>query len=391
MSGPQAGPGALDGLRVLDLTRYIPGPYCTLLLADLGADVVKIEQPPGGDPTRAVPPAVGEDGATHAALNRNKRSIVVDIKTEDGAGLLRRMAEQADVWVESFRPGVLARRGLGSEELLARNPRLVYCSMSGYGQQGPWRDRAGHDINYVSLGGLLGARREGDERPAIPGTQLADMTGGLLAAIGILAALQARERTGRGQLVDVSLLGSVLALMTVPATRLMAGGSLANELSGTYACYNVYRCRDGRSLSVGALEPKFWEALCQTLGRPELASRQWAGGDRRRETIQALADLFASKDRDEWLRELATLDACVEPVLELDETLAQEHVRGSIVEQRSGEARYRTLACPVGLAATPATTRRNAPALGAHTTEVLAELGCAPAEIEHLRASGAVA
>ncbi len=180
---------ALAGLRVLDLTRYIPGPYCTMLLGDLGADVIKVEEPPVGDATRAVPPAVGEDSAVHAALNRNKRSVVVDIRREAGSAVVRRLAAKADVLVEAFRPGALARRGLGAEDLRRENPRLVCCSLTGYGQDGPMAARAGHDVDYIALGGLLGATRDAEGRPILPPTQLADMTGGLLATIGILAAL----------------------------------------------------------------------------------------------------------------------------------------------------------------------------------------------------------
>jgi crotonobetainyl-CoA:carnitine CoA-transferase CaiB-like acyl-CoA transferase len=383
--------GALAGLRVLDLTRYIPGPYCAMLLGDLGADVVKVEEPPFGDATRALPPAVGEDGAVHAALNRNKRSIVVDLRQEPGAAVVRRLALASDVLVESFRPGVLARRGLGAAALLAENPRLVYCSVTGYGQAGPHAARAGHDIDYAALGGFLGGNRDASGRPVLPIAQVADMTGGLLAAVGILAALQARERTGRGQVVDVSMLESVLALMSIPAARLLAGGGLSGELAGSHACYNVYRCRDGRWLAVGALEPKFWEALCRALGRPDLVGRQWARGDRQREAIEAVAAVFAEKDRDEWVRELAAIDACVEPVLEPAEAFAHPQAERAIAEQSAGGSSFRSLACPVRLGDTPAATRRAAPRLGEHGAEVLAEAGYATAEIDALRASGVLA
>ena len=189
-------PGALSGLRVVDLTRHIPGPYCTMLLGDLGADVIKIEEPPMGDPTRGVPPAAGGESAVLGALNRNKRSLAVDLRNEEDAALVRRLAARADVFVESSRPGVLARRGLGPVELREANPRLVYCSLSGYGQGGPLASRAGHDIDYLALGGFLGTNRSADG-PVLPATQVADMTGGLVATVAVLAALQARERTGR--------------------------------------------------------------------------------------------------------------------------------------------------------------------------------------------------
>jgi crotonobetainyl-CoA:carnitine CoA-transferase CaiB-like acyl-CoA transferase len=384
---------ALAGIRVLDLTRYIPGPYCTLLLADLGADVVKVEEPPLGDPTRFVAPAVGQESAVHAALNRNKRSIAVDLRSEEGPELLRRMARTADVFIEGFRPGTLENRGLGPAALLQANPRLVYCSLTGYGQDGPLARRAGHDIDYVARGGLLGGLRDREGDPVLPGTQIADMTGALLATIGILAALQARERTGRGQHVDVSMLEGVLGLMTVPAARLLAGGSLVNELSGAYACYNVYRCRDGKHVAVGALEPKFWEALCRTVGLPEKASGQWEQGEARRETVAALSRLFASRDRAEWLRDLQAADCCVEPVLDLDEALAQPHVaaRHAVIEAREGVAAVRTVASPVRLSATAPAEPRRSPRLGEHTEEVLSGAGYGAGDIARLREAGVIA
>jgi alpha-methylacyl-CoA racemase len=382
---------ALEGVRVLDLTRNMPGPFCTMLLGDLGADVVKVEEPPIGDPTRVVPPAVGEDSAVHAALNRNKRSVVVDLRSEGGSAVLRRLAERADVLVEGFRPGVLARRGLGAEALLAANPRLVYCSITGYGRQAPLAGRAGHDVNYLALSGLLGTTVDAEGRPVLPVTQIADMTSGLTATLGILAALQARERTGRGQVVDASLFDSALALMTVPLTRRLAGGPMVNELAGTQGFYNVYRCRDGRYLSVGALEPKFWQGLCQALGVPELVSRQYGSGERARQVVEKLAGIFAGKDRDTWVRELATADVCVEPVLDADEVLAQAQTARSLIEGRTAGTPFRTVGFPVRLSETPAGTRRDPPRLGQHTDEVLAEIGYGSQEIESLRGTGALA
>ena len=377
---------------MVDLTRYIPGPYCTMLLGDLGADVIKVEEPPIGDPTRAVPPAVGETSAVFGALNRNKRSIAVDIRSEAGAAVVQRLAEGADVFVEAFRPGVLGRRGLGALALCARNPRLVYCSLTGYGQSGPLASRAGHDIDYLALGGFLGSNRDGDGRPVLPLTQVADMTAGLLATVGVLAALQARERTGRGQVVDASLLEGVLSLMTLPAARLLAGGALVNELAGTHACYHVFRCQDGKHLAVGALEPKFWEALCDTLELGDLLARQWEGGKKREETIGRLAAAFAGADRDEWVSRFKGVDACVEPVLDLGEALGQPQVeaRRAVVEQPAGEVVLRTVSSPIRLSQTPVSVRHDAPGFGVHTDEVLRELGYAAGEIGAMREAGVV-
>jgi crotonobetainyl-CoA:carnitine CoA-transferase CaiB-like acyl-CoA transferase len=384
-----AAPGALEGVRVLDLTRYIPGPYCTMLLGDLGADVVKVEEPGLGDPTRGLPPAVGSDSAVHASLNRNKRSIAVDLRSETGASVVRRLAATADVLVEAFRPGVMERRGLSAERLCADNPRLVYCSVSGYGPEGPQAARAGHDINYVALGGFLASNRDPERRSVLPATQVADITGGLLAVVGILAALQSRERTGRGQVVSVSLLDGVLGLMTLPITRLLAGGGPIDELSGAYACYRVYRCRDGLELAVGALEPKFWERLCRVLGLEEHVGRQWAGGAQREETVAAFAATFFRRERADWLRVLSTEDVCVEPVLEPAE--AADAAPRSTCEQASDGATLRTVAPPVHLFATPPAIRRGAPGLGQHTGDVLAEAGFTATEIDALRDEGVLA
>jgi alpha-methylacyl-CoA racemase len=382
--------GALAGVRVVDLTRYIPGPYATMTLADLGADVVKIE-PREGDPIRAFPPAVGEESAAHAGLNRGKRSVAVDLRTEEGASVVRKLAGQADVFVEGFRPGVLARRGLGPAQLLEAHPRLVYCSVTGYGQDGPHAARAGHDIGYGALGGFLGANRDADGRPVVPGTQVIDMTAGFLTVIGILAALQARERSGRGQHVDVSLLRASLALTTVPMTRALAGPEPGDELTGVYPSYTVYRCRDGKWLAVGALEPKFWEGLCAALGRPELAGRQWEQGEARVHARAAVAALFASRDRDEWVRVLADHDVCVEPVLGFDEMSAHPAVAASLWDQPVGDARLRTVAPPVKLSSAPSGPPRPAPALGEHTDAVLAEAGFTRADIEKMRGAGVLA
>jgi crotonobetainyl-CoA:carnitine CoA-transferase CaiB-like acyl-CoA transferase len=382
---------ALEGVRVLDLTRYIPGPYCTMLLGDLGADVVKIEEPPFGDATRAVPPAAGDDSAVHAALNRNKRSAVVDIRTPEGALAVRRLAAKADVLVEGFRPGALERRGLGYAELRRSHPRLVYCSLTGFGQDGLLADRAGHDIGYLALSGLLGANRDASGQPVIPGAQIADMSGGLVALVGILAALAARAHTGVGQQVDVSLLSSALALTAVPAARLLAGGGPMSELTGSHACYNVYRCRDGRYLAVGALESKFWEALCRALGHEDRVGRQWQAPAKARETITLFARTFATRDRDEWVSELAEHDVCVEPVLDMDEALGREPATADLVERVSGDSSFASLGLPFRMSGTPPSYARPAPALGQHTDEVLGEAGFSAADIARLREDGVVA
>jgi alpha-methylacyl-CoA racemase len=378
--------GALAGVRVVDLTRHIPGPYATLVLGDLGADVVKIEDGPVGDPTRLLPPAVGGDAALHGTLNRNKRSVHLDWRKPEGAAVVARLAARADVLVESFRPGVLARRGLGAADLIAANPRLVYCSVTGFGADDA---RAGHDVTYAALSGFLGGNRDGAGDPVLPAAQVADMAGALNAVVGILAALAARERTGRGQAVTVSLADSALSMLTVRLAKELHGDQGPTELEGTHACYNVYRCRDGTHLAVGALEPKFWEALVVHLGRPDLVARQWESGPARLRTIEDLRALFRSRDRAAWLDELRHLDACVEPVL--DPLAAAQRIPDALTTQPSGDAVLRSVASPVRLSATPVAVRRGAPRLGEHTAEVLRELGYDAAAIEALRGEGVLA
>jgi crotonobetainyl-CoA:carnitine CoA-transferase CaiB-like acyl-CoA transferase len=378
----------LAGVRVLDLTRYIPGPLCTALLADMGADVVKVEEPPLGDPVRAVPPARGGESTLHAALNRSKRSLLIDLRQAAGAGLVRRLAGRSDVLVEGFRPGVLAARGLGPDRLLAENPRLVFCSISGWGGQGPLAGRAGHDLNYLARGGVLaGLRGTGAERPTIPLAQLADSAGALAAALGVLAALLARDRSGRGQVVEISLLDAALALNATALARL-ENGVPARELSGSFACYNVYRCGDGAWVALGALEPKFWEAACRGLGLEEAIPQQWSRGAKREALVERFAAAFASRTRAEWLAAFEPLDACLEPVLEPGEALDQ--ARAELVEMPCGDATVRVPALPFRLAGVP---QRPAPAPGPgqHTDAVLGELGLAAGEIAELRAAGAVA
>ena len=375
---------ALDGLRVLDLSRLLPGAFCSLLLADFGADVIKVEDTGAGDYLRA-------SGAPFLALNRGKRSISVDLKHPDGRDAFLRLVGDADVLLESFRPGVMDRLGVGYERLREENPRLVYCAITGYGQDGPFAARAGHDTNYLARIGLLDLTGDPDGPPVQSGGQIADLGGGaLMAAFGILAALRERDRSGEGQLVDVSMTDGALAWLAMDAARHLAGGPPPSrgraELAGGLICYRPYRCADGW-VAFGALEPKFWKAWCAGVGRDDLADKQFepVGSDTHRE-VEAV---FALRTRAEWEAFNDEHDCCLEPVLGLHEALESELVRarGMVVEVEGA----RLLGTPVKLSRTPAEIRAAGPALGADTDAVLGEAGYGPDEIAALRAAGAVA
>lgn len=369
----------LEGVRVLDLTRLLPGPFATLALADLGADVVKIEAPNVGDYMRAMPPARGGVSGAFWALNRDKRSVVLDLKQPGDRDAFLSLAETADVVIESFRPGVIDRLGIGYEALRAANPRIILCSISGYGQSGPWRSRAGHDLNYIATGGVLAMGGEAGGPPSVPGVQIADIAGGALWALsGILAALYGREKSGEGEHIDISMTEGAMALLLPHLGYADCGGAAPtrgkNLLNGGWACYAVYRTSDGRYLSVGSLEPKFWLAFNRAIGRegsiadlgesPELQERV-------RGEIQAIVE---TKSAAEWEPILAAADCCVEVVRELDEV--PEHPlfkeREVFFRQQDPEAgSIFGMRLPVGEPA----KKRTAPRLGEHTEEILGELG----------------
>jgi alpha-methylacyl-CoA racemase len=391
----------LAGVRVLDLSRLLPGGFCSLLLADFGAEVLKVEDTGIGDYIRWSPPYYegAEDSAKSAlflALNRGKRSIRVNLKEERGREVLLRLARQYDVLLESFRPGVLDRLGVGYERLREENPGLVYCAITGYGQDGPYRDRSGHDMNYLGLIGLLGLTGESDGPPIQPGGQIADVGGGaLMAAFGILAALHERERSGEGQLVDVSMADGSLSWLSLVAGRYFADGLLPKrgelELAGGLICYRPYACRDGW-VTLGALEPKFWQGWCRGVGREDLIESQFEqpGSEAHAEVER----IFLERTREEWRQFASEHDCCLEPLLDLDEALDSELVRARemVVElDQPGAGAVKQLGVPVKLSRTPGAVDAPGPALGQHTDEVLAGIGYTADEIAALKESGAVA
>ncbi len=389
----------LQGIRVVDFTRLLPGGYATQMLADWGAEVIKVEDPRGGDPARWSAPMVEGVSLYFAVMNRNKRSLAVDLKAAAGRDAVLRLIATADVVIESFRPGVMARLGLGADALLARFPRLIYCAVTGYGQDGPAAERAGHDLNYQGVTGMLSLNRATpDDPPVLPATQLADIAGGALPAVmAILAALVGRAATGRGEIIDISMHDATLALQPLQSILALAGHPVepgGPQLHGGDPAYGIYAASDGRFVTLAALEPKFWERFCDLAGHPEWIPFHGTRVPAQREQLRRdLAALFATRTRDEWQALLEDGDTCVGPVLSLNEALAtpQTQARGVVMPADMGtDLVAHTLRFTPRLAHAPAPSRRAPPLLGEHSAAVLAEAGLTPAEIAALNASGIV-
>jgi crotonobetainyl-CoA:carnitine CoA-transferase CaiB-like acyl-CoA transferase len=384
-------------MRVLDLTRLLPGPFGTMLLADMGADVIKVEDPQGGDYARFLPPFASSGmSIMHHIINRNKRSIAVDLKKKEGRELVLELAGWAEVLVEQFRPGVMERLGLGYETLREVNPSIIYCSITGYGQDGPYRDVAGHDTNYLGYAGVLDATGHAGGPPVICGVQIADLAGGgMFGAMSILIAYIHMKNTGEGQHLDVSMMDGCISWLAANTGELFANGSPpargTSILWGAAPCYNVYEAVDGY-MAVGALEGKFWKRVCELLGKPEYADMQFSF-DRYDEIFAWFRARFKEKTRAEWMEVFGGEDACVSPVLNMAEMAEDPQVRHremvlEVEDDKLGVVT--TLGIPFKFSRTPGEIRVSAPSLGEHTDEVLGMLGCSTAEVERLKTSRVV-
>jgi len=391
-------PLALEGLRILDLTTLYPGPMATVMLADLGADVLRVEAPDRPDLLRYMPPydASGE-GATYRMANRNKRSIALNLKTAGGVAVMKALVQQYDIVIEQFRPGVLDRLGVGYDALRAVQPRLIWCAISSYGQTGPWRDRPGHDINFMALSGIASHTGRPESGPVLSNALIGDVGGGSFGAItGILAAVIYRMNTGAGQFVDISMGDGALWMNGMAVAGALAGNHELHRGAGPLnggSAYDYYRCRDGGWLAVGALEPKFWNMFCSAIGHPELEDHDAADAQDAAALKARIADAIAQRDLVDWEGVFSGVACCVDAVRSTREAMMhpQYAARQMVVDVPLPEGgTQRQLGNPIHLSACPPRYDGASCSLGAHTREVLREIGFGDTEIEALRTGGAL-
>lgn len=390
--------GVLSGVKVLDLTRLLPGPYCTLLMADYGADVIKIEEPGKGDYIRWRTPAAEGIGARHLTVNRNKKSVALNLKTAQGQQIFKQLAAEADVIIESFRPGVMQRLGLGYEDIVQVNERIVYCSLTGYGQTGPYRHLPGHDINYIGYSGILGLIGEKNGKPVVPGVQIADIGGGSLMALsGICMALFHRDRTGEGQYIDVSMVDGAITWLYAAMSDYFVSGKVPERgdtrLDGQFAFYNVYETKDGKYMTVGASEFKFWKRLCELIGKEEWIVLHEGPANVQEQLKQDLGELFKTHDQQHWINLLAQEETCVGPVYDIEDMFNDPHIaeRDMFQEMQHPVAgMIQQIGFPIKFSETPGEISNHAPGLGEHTEAVLTQLGYDKADLAKLQASGVI-
>ena len=387
-------PGPLSSLKVLDFSTLVPGPFASLLLADLGADVLRVESPTRADLIRMLPPFDGDCSTSHAYLNRNKRSLALDLKQPGALAVVHTLIAEYDILLEQFRPGVMDKLGLGYEALKAINPRLIYVSITGYGQTGPYRDRAGHDLNYLAVSGLASYTGRRESGPLPLGMQVADIAGGSLhGVVGLLAAVVQRQQAGQGQQVDISMTDCAFSLHAMAGAGFLAGGvepEMESQVLNGGSFYDYYCTRDGRWLSVGSLEPQFMKAFCEQLERPELAARGLSPRPEDQQALKREIEIeIAKRDLADWQQRFASVDACIEPVLGLAEAVEhpQLKARGVVAEvPREGRGAQRQIACPIRFSEGLEPPRHVGVAVGAHSVEVLREAGYSDEQIAELKA-----
>lgn len=389
---------AFNGLKILDLTRLLPGAFCTQLFADYGADVLKIEQPGDGDYNRQFAPIAKKESGSFLLLNRNKRSLTLNLKSPEGKEVFKKLVADADVVVEGFRPGVMDRLQLGYEVLKEINPRIVYCAISGFGQDGPYALRSGHDLNYLGFAGALQLFGTPATGPIVPGLSIADVGGGsLMAAFGICAALTARAGSGVGQFVDISMTDGLVSWLCYHAADYLFGGveprGGVQPFIGGAPCYNVYRCADDQRLALGIIEEHFWARFCDLVGRSDLRSQQWPVGEAAQRQQAELQEIFAARNRDEWVAVLAERDIPAGPVNSMAQAFADPqlmHRQMLLHMQHPVEGRIPQLGFPIKFSATPGQLRHPPPTLGQHTREILQGLGYGEQHMDRLAESGVI-
>ncbi len=391
-------PAPLEGLLVLDFTRLLPGPFATQLLANLGADVIKIEDPALGDYMRSVPPSLQGTSYAYLMVNRGKRSLAVDLKTKEGREILYKLVPKADIVMEQFRPGVMKKLGADYRTLARRNPKLIYCSFSGYGQTGPAKDVPGHDITFEAHAGILGVTADHDGRPAIPGVPMADLASGYNAAFSVLVALRTRDRTGKGEFIDVSIFDSAISLMVLNVARYLATGEepVAGEtlLTGTFPFYNLYETQDGGWLAVATVEAKFWEKMCELIGAPELAEVQFTDDREKARVAGTLRARFRTKSKADWESIFREANLPIIGVKTVADVVRDPQVRARDllpVVDIPGLWKMQVLAHPAKHSVSETRTPSNAPAIGEDTEAILASLGYSSKQIEALAKKGVIA
>ncbi len=390
-------PSALDGVRILDLTRLLPGAFCSLMLADFGAEVIKIEQPGIGDYNRSFAPIAKKESGSFLLLNRNKQSLTLNLKTDAAKAIFRDLVKSADIVLEGFRPGVMDRLGLSYESLDKINPKLIYCAISGFGQDGPYRLKAGHDLNYLAIAGALQLFGKAGDGPMVPGLSIADVGGGSLMAVsGILAALIAREKTGKGQFVDISMTDGVASWLALHGADYLFGGieprGGEQPFIGQAPCYNVYRCADDKYIALGIIEEHFWHRFCDAVNLPSLSSQQWPVGEDADKQRAQLEELFLSRSSFDWVAKFELIDIPLTTVNSMESAFKDpqmKHREMLLHVEHPVEGKIPQLGFPIKLSETPCKISSPPPLLGEQNTDILKSLGLDDEQIRDLEATNA--